>query len=224
LNSLCIVSPQNRQQYQLELDAFFKLRKDVLIDQRGWNLTACDGKEIDQFDHDQAHYLLCKSNETGQILGGVRLTPTLAPNLTLDIFSHLIDPKLGFSPSPYVWESSRYVTAPSESMPHKGLIKEVTLVLFIGMIEYGLYHKIHSLLTMTEVRLERIGRMVGWHLNRLGNVAQVGNTYAVIGLIEISENMKQKMRTSAGIWRNVLPMYPEQIVRLPHRIRRDTTP
>jgi len=203
LSGLCIVSPLNRQHYAQELEAYFHLRKEVLIDQRGWDLIACDGREMDQFDHEHAHYLLFKSNEAGEVLGGVRLTPSVAPNLTMDIFSHLIDPCHGFARSLQVWEASRFVTTSCEMGIKKGLIREITLLLFIGMIEYGLSHNVHSFLTMTEIRLERIARMVGWHLRRLGNVEQVGNTYAVVGLAEVSESMRQKMRASAEISRPV---------------------
>lgn len=202
-NGLCIVSPDKRDLYAQELDAYFILRKHVLIDQRGWELTSQGGKEIDQFDHDHAHYLLYKSVETGEVLGGVRLTPTLAPNLTIDIFSHLIDPEHGFFPSQHVWESSRFVTTSVNKTLQTGVIREITLVLFIGMIEYALHLSLRSLLMLTEIRLERIGRMVHWHLNRLGKVESVGNTYAVVGLAETSQNVRCKVRQSAGIWRNV---------------------
>jgi N-acyl-L-homoserine lactone synthetase len=200
---LCIVSPDKRDLYEEELEDFFRLRKSVLIDQRGWDLKSKDGMEIDQYDHDQAHYLIYKDPESGDILGGVRLTPTLAPNLTLHTFSHMIDPKMGFIPSDLVWESSRFVTAYGQKTCQKGILREITLTLFIGMIEYGLMQNIHSLLTMTEIRLERIGRMAQWHLQRLGNVEPVGNTFAVVGLIEISGAVRRRMRENCGIWRPV---------------------
>src|ERR1700678_1463271 len=96
---LCIVSPDKRNLYEEELKDFFKLRKTVLIDQRGWDLKSKDGMEVDQYDHDQAHYLIYKAPESGEVLGGVRLTSTRAPNLTLHTFPHMIAPKVGFIPS-----------------------------------------------------------------------------------------------------------------------------
>lgn len=200
---LYVVSPDKRKIFDQELENYFRLRKRVLIDQRGWDLKSEDGKEIDQFDHDQAHYLIYKCPETDRVCAGVRLTPSTAPNLTLDIFPHLIDPKRGFSPSPDVWESSRFVTESLETKSQKGMIREATFILFIGMIEYGLRHNLQLFLTMTEVRLERIGKMNQWYLQRLGEVEKVGNTFAVSGLLEVSEEIRQKMRRNSGILRNI---------------------
>jgi acyl homoserine lactone synthase len=200
---LYIVNPDNREVFREDLDAYFRLRKRVLIDQKGWDLKSENGKEMDQFDHDQAHYLIYKSAGKDTVSAGVRLTPTLAQNLTLDIFSHMIDSRQGFLASPKVWESSRFVAETLETTSQINLIKEATFMLFIGMIEYGLRHNFHSILTMTEVRLERIGRMYQWYLKRLGGVEKVGNTYAVTGLLEVSEAMREKMRKNSNIFKDV---------------------
>ncbi|MBM3468726.1 MAG: GNAT family N-acetyltransferase [Alphaproteobacteria bacterium] len=196
---LHIVSPASQDFYQKDLEDFFKLRKKILIDERGWNLTAEKEQEIDQFDHDQAHYLLYKPDEKGAVIGGVRLTPTLVPNLTMNIFSSLIKPERGFAPSQRIWESSRFVTASINCDKHKGIIKKATAELFVGMIEYSLLHGLESLLMLTEIRLERIGRMLQWHLDRLGDVSRVGNTLAVTGLAEISEAVLRRVRRNGGI-------------------------
>jgi N-acyl-L-homoserine lactone synthetase len=200
---LRVVSPDKRGVFKDDLENYFRLRKTVLIDERGWDLKSKDGKEIDQFDHDQAHYLIYKDIKTEEVLAGVRLTPSMAPNLTVDLFSHLIDSQNGFSPSPQIWESSRFVTKSVKAPGRKGLIKEATLILFIGMIEYGLRHHLRALLMLTEIRLERIGKMAQWHLQRLGDVEKVGNTYAVSGLAEVSERIREKVRANAGILGNV---------------------
>lgn len=203
IDVLYVVSPEKRQVFVKELGEYFKLRKRVLIDQRGWDLKSDNGKETDSFDHEQAHYLIYKSPHTGEVSAGVRLTPTTAPNLTTDLFSNLIDPSKGFCRSINVWECSRLVTEPCKTREPKRLIREATSVLFIGMIEYGLRLHYRQLLTMTEVRLERIGRLNAWCLQRLGKVEQVGNTKAVTGLLEVSQNIRAKMRKKSGISRNI---------------------
>ncbi len=137
---LYIVAPDNKKLFRQELEGYFKLRKRVLIDQLGWDLKSVDGKETDQFDHDQAHYLIYKTPGIGQIAGGVRLTPSTVPNLTMDIFSNLIDSKKEFTPSNRIWESSRFVTESVKATAQKSMIREATLMLFIGMLDYGLSH------------------------------------------------------------------------------------
>jgi acyl homoserine lactone synthase len=204
-STLCIISPQCREQYGQELEQYFILRKEVLIDQRGWDLKSVGNKEIDQFDHEYAHYLLYKDLKTGKVMGGVRLTPSLAPNLTMDIFAHLIDSELGFCTNPLVWESSRYVTASVDKTSQRGLVRNITLQLFIGMIEYCLRMNVYALLTLTEVRLERIGRMVGWPLRRLGRVEYLGDTHAVVGLVETNEIIKRQLRAHGKLHQQILP-------------------
>lgn len=205
-SNLCIVSPQSREHYGAELKQYFILRKQVLIDQRGWDLKSIGDQEIDQFDHEYAHYLLYKDDKTGRVLGGVRLTPSLAPNLTMNIFAHLIDSQLGFCVNPHVWESSRYVTTSVEKATHKGLIRNITLQLFVGMIEYSLRMNVYALLTLTEVRLERIGRMVGWPLRRLGRIEYLGDTHAVVGLVETNEIIKRQVRAHGQLYGQILPL------------------
>lgn len=196
---LHIVSPENRKLFHQDLDDYFRLRKKILIDQLGWDLKSNDGKETDQFDHDQAHYLLYKPLKTSTVAGGVRLTPSIAPNLTLGIFSNLIDPQKRFLPSLEVWECSRFVVDSMKTEAQRSLIKEATLMLFIGMIEYGFSHNLHSYIATTEVRLERVVRMAQWHFERLGRVEKIGNTYAVLGFLEVSKKIHRRVRENAGI-------------------------
>jgi acyl homoserine lactone synthase len=200
---LRIISPENKGLFKKDLDNYFRIRKKILIDQLCWDLKSVDGKEIDQFDHDQAHYLLYKSSKAGKVIGGVRLTPSTGQSLTLNVFSNLIDPQKEFLPSPQVWECSRFVIDFTQEKIQATLIKEATLMLFIGMVEYGLSHNIHSYIATTEVRLERVIRMAQWSLERLGKVEKIGNTYAVPGLLEVSKRINKRIRERAGIMGNV---------------------
>ena len=207
---LLIVSPDKREVFRQDLDDYFRLRKRIFIDQLGWDLKSIDDKEMDQFDHDQAHYLIYKDVKTAKVAGGVRLTPSTASNLSLDIFSCLIDSKKVFTPSTSIWESSRFVTESLKTTTSKGIIGEAMFMLLIGMIEYGLHHNLQSFITLTEVRIERLGRMAQWHLQRLGKVEKIGNTYAVLGVLEVSRNVIGKVRESAGILGNVFLEIPDE--------------
>lgn len=200
---LHVISPENRKFFCQDLDHYFRLRKRILIDRLSWDLKSTQGKEMDQFDHERAHYLIYKSPKTGKVAGGVRLTPSIACNLTLDVFPSLIDSHRQFSPSPTVWECSRLVTDLAGTEEQRGVIKEATLMLFVGMVEYGLSHNLHSYLATTEVRLERVIKMARWYFERLGAVKRVGNTYAVVGLLEVSARMNKRIRENAGILTNV---------------------
>ena len=55
---------------------FMRARKKVFIDQLHWDLPETEGMEFDQYDTPQSR--LIAVHEYGQILGGVRLSPTTA--------------------------------------------------------------------------------------------------------------------------------------------------
>jgi len=53
---------------------FLRARKEVFISQAGWDLPEVDGMEFDQYDTPRARWIVL--HEFGEVLGGVRLTPT----------------------------------------------------------------------------------------------------------------------------------------------------
>lgn len=188
------IAPSSQRFFMKELEEYFKLRKSVLVDECGWDLPVESEKEQDSFDHDQAHYLLYKDPQQGQIVGGVRLIPSVDPNLTCDIFPSLIDVKKKFVPSPRIWEGSRLVVKSTEKTFLQETFMTRTMAhLLMGIIDYGLAQEFHKLLVMTDVRLERMSAMVQWPLLRLGNVQKVGNAQAVVGLLEISLKVREKI-------------------------------
>ena len=56
--------------------AFMRARKDVFVDRLKWTLPVADGMEFDQYDTPFARWVVI--HEYGEILAGVRLTPTTA--------------------------------------------------------------------------------------------------------------------------------------------------
>jgi acyl homoserine lactone synthase len=103
---------------------YLKARHDVFIGQRGWNLPEIDGMEFDQYDTPLARFVII--HEFGEILAGIRLTPTTAK---VGLYSYMIrDAQLGllkdlpldvlFFPAPVndqIWEASRLFV--SKSVP-----------------------------------------------------------------------------------------------------------
>lgn len=55
---------------------YLRARKQVFIDQKGWNLPQEDGMEFDQYDTAKARWVVL--HEYGEVLAGVRIAPTTA--------------------------------------------------------------------------------------------------------------------------------------------------
>jgi len=55
-----VVRKDNRHLYENYFDPYFRLRHDIYVKQRKWMaLDRPDGREIDQFDTEDAVYLFC---------------------------------------------------------------------------------------------------------------------------------------------------------------------
>jgi len=70
------LSFQNMHQYGELLVNYLKARKRVFIDQLDWQIYEADGMEFDQYDTPQCRWIIV--HEFGEILAGIRLSPTTA--------------------------------------------------------------------------------------------------------------------------------------------------
>jgi acyl-homoserine lactone synthase len=83
-----IVQRENRHLYERYFDEYHRQRHEIYVKQRKWmDLDRPDGREIDQFDTDEAVYLFCLQD--GNLIGSMRAVPTLGPTLMSDIFPYL---------------------------------------------------------------------------------------------------------------------------------------
>ena len=70
-----------RQKHQALFDKLFRLRHEVFIVNRRWSLPCTGGTERDQYDTDDAVYLV-DFDAQGEVLAHARLTPTMHSSLT----------------------------------------------------------------------------------------------------------------------------------------------
>ncbi len=174
-----------------------RLRGRVFKERLDWDVSVAGGLEIDQYDALKPTYLLAL--ERRDVLGCVRLLPTTGPNMLADTFPVLLDGHAAPNAA-RIWESSRfcvdtkYVTATAEN----GL-RETTYLLFAAMIEWGQQLDLQAIATVTDLRMERILRRAGWHLDRLGTSHQIGATQAVAGLLPITNDALGAIRAAGKI-------------------------
>lgn len=71
--------------------AMFADRKRVFVDILGWDVPIVDDRfEIDQFDGDDATYIVADNGSEGH-RGSMRLLPTVRPHILGTLFAHLCD-------------------------------------------------------------------------------------------------------------------------------------
>lgn len=202
-----LIAPQHHREFASAIVDMHRLRCRVFSGRLEWDVHVREGMEIDHFDEFCPVYLLCRAGESLQ--GCVRLLPSTGPTMLRDVFSQLLDGKPA-PQDPRVWESSRFALdlEPEAPRSDRGLAR-ATFELFAGMIEFGLSHSLSEIVTVTDVRVERILRRAQWPLRRLGAVHPIGSTQAVAGSLEISVVALERVREVCGIRGRVLWTPPD---------------
>lgn len=180
-----LVAPDWHSTFSDELYEMHRLRYRVFKGRLGWDVHTKDGLEADAFDDLKPYYLLLRGPKGG-VDGCVRLLPSTGPTMLRDVFPSL----LGDCPAPadpYVWESSRFaLDLPADTSKNPNSISVGTYELFAGMIEFGICMRLSRIVTVTDLRVERILRRAGWPLERIGEPQTVGKTRAVAGYLPVS--------------------------------------
>lgn len=198
-----LITEQRYGAFTETLISMHQLRHRVFKERLGWDVHTSGDMEIDSFDALHPAYLIQLAPD-GQVQGCVRLLPSVGPTMLRDTFPVLL---AGLSvPSKWqIWESSRFaLDIPLDAPKGKHGIARATYELFAGMIEFGLSRQLTDIVTVTDARMERILRRASWPLRRLGNPRKLGNTLAVAGYLEISDEMLAGVRNGGGFVQPVL--------------------
>ncbi|MGY4325746.1 N-acyl-L-homoserine lactone synthetase [Bradyrhizobium sp. LB7.2] len=174
-----------------------RLRGRVFKERLDWDVSVCNGLEIDQYDTFKPTYLLAL--EQTDVVGCVRLLPTTGRNMLADTFPVLLDGNAA-PRAARIWESSRFcVDTKSAAATAENGLRKATFLLFAAMLEWGQQHNLQAIATVTDLRMERILRRAGWQLDRLGMPRQIGSTKAVAGLLPITKEALGAIRAAGQI-------------------------
>lgn len=181
-----------------DLAEMHRLRYRVFKQRLGWDVRVSCNMEMDEFDVLRPVYLLQRSIE-GRIQGCVRLLPSAGPTMIRDAFPALLDGQ----PAPQsdnIWESSRFaLDITPDARNATGGLAVATYELFAGMVEFGLSTDLTNIVTVTDARLERILRRAEWPLRRIGKPRMLGNTFAVAGYLDISDEALSRIRNKGNL-------------------------
>ncbi|WP_246039979.1 acyl-homoserine-lactone synthase [Sulfitobacter sabulilitoris] len=118
------------------LVSFLRARHETFVVNKGWDLPSADGMEFDQYDTPLARWIII--HEFGEILAGVRLTPTTAQ---IGMHSYMIrDAQLGMLPDiprdvlffeapvkKEIWEATRLFLTPVVASNRRMRIQTILL-------------------------------------------------------------------------------------------------
>ncbi len=93
------------------VEAAMRMRKRIFVDGLGWPVDFDDdGRERDEFDCDDANYLVVIEKGTVKTCG--RALPACRPTLLYDVYGHIIEDDERKEPRRTMWEGSRMATSP----------------------------------------------------------------------------------------------------------------
>lgn len=167
------------------LREIFELRARIFHDKLSWSVTVKDGCEYDEFDELGPVYVAVLDDDN-RVVGTSRMLPCSGPTMIGTVFSSLVACPYGKIPASSV-ESSRFCVDTQRGSDGRGQsISVATSLLISGMIGWAAMHEYPSIVTVTDVRLERLLRLARIPFSRLGSPTRLGNMTAVAGLVPVS--------------------------------------
>ncbi len=170
---------------------FLKLRKQIFVDELGWEVPHNDEVEMDQYDTPVAHYSLVVRN--GEVIGGARGMSTEAiwgSNTYMLRDAH--NGKLSHIPStvlrdeiatPRVWECTRLVISPRLSTNDER--RNCLRLIVDGLVEQARARGAETLICLSSCALMRTLRQLGYAVSRIGpsyRNGEDGRLYAVLSM------------------------------------------
>jgi acyl homoserine lactone synthase len=193
-----LITSDRYGEFAEDLAEMYRLRYRVFKQRLDWDVEVSGDMEIDAFDALHPAYLLQRAGD-GRVQGCVRLLPTTGPTMLRETFAPLLAGQPAPS-DPAVWESSRFALDVTREMPDAaGGIARATYELFAGMIEFGLFRGLTDIVTVTDLRMERILRRAAWPLRRFGEPRTLGGTRSVAGYLEVSPESLARVRQGGGL-------------------------
>jgi acyl-homoserine lactone synthase len=196
-----IVTAENRKLYEKEMLEQHRIRHDIYVRENNWKkLKVEDGRESDQFDNDDATYIL--AIEDGKVLGGSRFIPTMKPHLLSDVFSSLAEVR-GIPRSPDIFEWTRLFTV-SEKRDRNAGPGSVTGKVLCGGIEFLLGEEATGFTLVTEAWWLTRTYSWGWKLSPLGMPVLFDGEWLVASYVPVTQETLQATRRRFGIEESVI--------------------
>jgi N-acyl-L-homoserine lactone synthetase len=173
-------------------------RKRVFVDTLKWDIPHDGVHEVDQYDTEDADYLILRDCKSGGHLGSVRLLPTTGPHMLADVFPFLCE---GSIPrGPHVREITRLVISPDVPVRERLMVRNM---LGRAMIEFGLQNGVTRYTAVCDFSFLSQLLASGWQIKPLGLPQYVEGS--LIGALQIRLDRNSLDRTNQD-WRHEIPV------------------
>ncbi|MGO4909632.1 acyl-homoserine-lactone synthase [Pseudorhodobacter sp. W20_MBD10_FR17] len=209
-----VVDSLNAHEHSNLLIEMHQLRARVFEGRLGWDVKVKNGMERDAFDDlNPAHVI--SVDDSGRVVGCMRLLPTTGPHMLSDVFSCLLDDEPPIR-SARVWEATRFCV--DTDLPGRGVarnsISYITSEVMIGAFEYGLAAGISDAVAVIDPVMNRVMKRSGnAPYGYLGSPHPMGKVTALAALMDCSEERIARIRDFAGIHHDVFKELVPEMVR-----------
>jgi acyl-homoserine lactone synthase len=182
-------------------------RKRIFFDALHWQIPVAAGIfEIDQFDTDDAIYLLDIA-EGDQHLGSARLLPTTEPHILGSLFPQLCDDVVPTGSD--IWEITRWCNAPRMRRDNALQSRER---LGVALTEFAVKHGVTHFTCVAELPWITKLREIGWPTTLLGAPSDVKGEMLAALLIEVGPETLRDFRQRTGHREPILEMRGKPVV------------
>ena len=191
-----LVDRRNRAAFSAQLEEMYRQRHEVYVEKRGWKaLAKPDRREVDQFDNEDAVYLM-KIADDGEVLGAVRLIDTTKPHLMRDVFSHIVT--LAPIPNdPRIYEMTRcYV---SNSITDRAQKAQYAGEIMAAMEEYGLARGLTYYSVVSDLYFVPFMTVIGEGVKQLGEQFNYGEGTCIAMMFPVNERGLKICRRARGL-------------------------
>ena len=201
MTSIKLVYGHEAHKFPELMDQMFELRARVFDKRLEWEVQVQGDHERDEFDELDPLYALAIDND--RVVGCFRLLQTTGPNMLSDVFSVLVD---GPVRSPLIWESTRFCidTSAFDKRDRRGL-SDLTAKMLCSLYEIGMLAGLEFIVTVLDVRMERILRRAGCPMERLGEPKDIGGVQTLAILMPVSEENVAAMHDHNALTESVVP-------------------
>lgn len=192
---LKIIEPGQRWQFSRAMMEMHHHRKQIFVDRLGWDLPSKGSwLEVDEFDNEDAVYIMAVSPDGSSHLGSVRLLPTVRPHMLSTLFAGLCP---GGAPADEkIWEISRLVATP-EGADGRNVLR-VHRLLAMGIAEFGRLKGIERFTLVAESHRMPALLSIGWRVLPLSLPVDIGGSFIEAAEILIEEETFDHVRRRAG--------------------------
>lgn len=192
-----VVTHALRGVYAEQIAAMHRLRREVFIVARGWDLEERDGGEYDRGDDEQAIYFMML-DEDGGLQVSIRVRPVLDWSILVDEMPACIEGDAEALRRPDVWEMARHLA--SGQGRSVGEAKRRAAEFRIAMLEAALARGVTSIVGSVDVGLLAHGIRAWFDLKPLGLPVVYPEGGAAVGYeIPVTDDLIHRLRRANGL-------------------------